>query len=170
MASSSTQANEGHDRPSQCNEDTDWVVVKAGADIGTEDFEIIESAEAQCWCGGSDAELCRQKGHRWPLCQVDREELLPKQPDEPSHRSHDKEDKDARADSNSDVDQPPGEDWTTGPSKSDPSPRPKKKRRIAIPPVSANTSSGPFSQLAVLTDLMDQTRSDYEDLYSAYQK
>ncbi|KAI3394545.1 hypothetical protein diail_2594, partial [Diaporthe ilicicola] len=77
--------------------------------------------------------------------------------------SHQKEDKDERWNSNSDGDQSPGEIWPF-----DPDPRLKQKRRMAIPPTSHNTSSGPFSTLAVLTDLLDLTRNDDENLYSAY--
>lgn len=165
MTTSNTQSNQGHDRPPHGNEDTDWIVVKAGADTGKDDFEMIDAADAQCWCGGSDSELCRQKGHRWPLCRVDQGELLPKESDESSHRSNDKEEKDEGGHYKSDGDHFPGETFTCEPDR-----RPKKKRRIDIPPTSHNTSSRPFSQLAVLTDLLDPTRMDDEDLYSAYRK
>ncbi|POS73872.1 hypothetical protein DHEL01_v207739 [Diaporthe helianthi] len=163
-----TPTNEGQDRPSHRHEDIDWVVVNAGTDCAKHGFEMIDSDEARCWCGGPNPDVCRQKGHRWPLCKVDRGdlELLPKQPDESSHQSHDKEDNDnEKGNAVSDGEhQPSGEIPTADPLK-----EAKERRRMAIPPAPHN-SSGPFSKLTVLTELLDPTRNDEKDLCAANEK
>lgn len=169
MTPSSTPTNKGHDRSSLRHEDsTDWVVVKGGVDTDKEDFEMIDSTEAHCWCGGADPDICRQKGHRWPLTHVDQEELLPKEHNQSSRHLHEEKDKDQSGSSNSDGDLSTCETYTCDPGVCDT--RPKKNPRIDIPSASHNTTSGPFSTLAVLTDLLDPTRDDDEDLYSAYKK
>jgi len=154
MTTSSTQTNEPNDRLSQHDQDADWVIVKQDGTPTKEDFELIDAAEARCWCGGSDADRCRSHGHSWPLCDVDQGELWPKKPEEISYQSQEEEE-DERRDSNSNRDQHADKESSTDRSK-----EAKKKRaprRMSVPPTSHN--NGPFTKLNILTDLLDPTRN-----------
>lgn len=87
MTTSITKIDEQRDSHSDRTQDADWVMVKEEGQLTKEDFELIDAAEARCWCGGADADRCREKGHTWPLCDVDQEDLWPELPNKHC-RSH----------------------------------------------------------------------------------
>lgn len=146
MTTSSTKINEWGNSPSGHSQDTDWVMINEDGHLINEDFELIDAAEARCWCGGSDAERCRRQGHSWPLCNVDQGKLWP--------------------DSVEDCYQPLEEGNETGSkdsageqSKTDGSRRarqkPPKQNGIDQP---GFYESGPFTKLSILTEVLGKGR------------
>lgn len=154
MTTKETQTIERHECFSHDNQDSDWVMVNADGPLAKENFELIDAADARCWCGGSDPDRCRRQGHSWPLCNVDQGELWPKRPDEISYQSHDEEEESAG--NKSPGDQSADKQRRAGnPKEAEKKPA---QRRMSVPPTSQN--SGPFTKLAILTDLLDPTRND----------
>lgn len=151
MTTSSTQTNEQEDSTSQHTQDADWVMVKNEVHKTKGDFELIDAAEARCWCGGSDAERCRLRGHTWPLCTVDQGGFFSKGPDE-IHSQPDEEDGTESSNSS-------GEQSAGGESNADDS---KGATRKTTPQSETHSpgfyESGPFTTLAVLTDILEKGR------------
>lgn len=53
-------------------EGDEWTVVSKDDGMDEDcDFEMMNDSEARCWCGGMDSELCRFKGHTFPIRKVD---------------------------------------------------------------------------------------------------
>ncbi|KAI7778567.1 hypothetical protein LA080_001988 [Diaporthe eres] len=152
MTTSSTQTDEREGSASHHTQDTDWVIVKEDRHLIKEGYDLIDAAEARCWCGGSDAKRCRLRGHAWPLCNIDRGDLWPEQTDELHYKAHEEE---AEAESSSSG----GEQSTSGGSNSDDSKRDTQKptpQREADQPWFYER--GPFTSLAVLTEMLEKGR------------
>lgn len=147
MTTSSTQTNEWRDGPSKQTQDADWVMVKRDKRLTREGFELIDAAEARCWCGGADAERCRLQGHTWPLCHVDQDKLWPDRPDEVHYRSRGQDDR--TKDSNTTDDQSVAGD-SEGAT--------RKLTTQGVVSLTAPDEHGPFTKLAVLVDLLDKGR------------
>lgn len=155
MTTSYTQNKERHERGSLDNEDTDWVIVKVDEPLTKEDYDLIDEAEARCWCGGSDAERCRQQGHNWPLCNVDQGEFWPKEPDVTHSRPDENENEKGKGNTDSGGHQTADKQSSAAHSKGlTKSPAPHD---ASHPSISEN--SGPFTKLAILTELLDPTRT-----------
>lgn len=152
MAISSTRTNEPEEIASHHAKDTDWVIVKEDRHLIREGYELIDAAEARCWCGGSDAERCRLRGHTWPLCSIDQGELLSEELDDIHFPLHEEEDETESSNS-------AGEQSTGRKSNADDS-----KEDARSPTLQRETDQpwfyerGPFASLAVLTDLLDKGR------------
>lgn len=149
MTKTTTKVNDWYDRPSNNTQDADWVIISEDGDLSKDGFELIDAAEAQCWCGGSDTESCRQRGHSWPLCDIDQDDLWPEQLDEIGQQQHEEKDKPTSTTN------PRGES-SSEKSNSDDSKEATKKpnpRNAAQPP--GLYESGPFATLAVLTELLE---------------
>lgn len=153
MTADNTRNGERHDRVSNDDQETDWVIVKANEPLAKEDYDLIDEAEARCWCGGSDAERCRQQGHTWPLCNVDQGDFWSKQPNEtqyqPQENDREKGNTDSGGHQSADKQSSAGQskEATKNPASPD----------ASHPPISDN--SGPFTKLAILTELLDPTRT-----------
>lgn len=152
MTKISTKINDWYDRPSTHAQDADWVIVKDDGDLNKEGFELIDVSEARCWCGGEDTERCRQRGHSWPLCDIDQDDLWPEELDEIGHQQH--EGKDETTSTN-----------TTGGESSSEQINPDNPKEAARKPEPQSVThppgfyeSGPFTTLAVLTELLDKGR------------
>ncbi|KAG6355182.1 hypothetical protein INS49_004263 [Diaporthe citri] len=149
MTTSSTRTNEREDVASHRTQDTDWVIVKEEISEG---YELIDAAEAQCWCGGSDAERCRLRGHTWPLCNIDQGELWPESPDGILYQPHEEETETESSDS-------PDERTASRESNADDS---KEIARKPTPQKETHEpwhyERGPFTTLAVLTEMLDKGR------------
>lgn len=152
MTADNTRNGERHDRDSNDDQETDWVVVKADEPLAKEDYDLIDEDEAQCWCGGSDAERCREQGHTWPLCNIDQGELLPKGSDD-TH-SQPQENQNENENANSDEHKFTSKQPSAGHSKE--ATKNSAPYCPSHPPVPDN--SGPFTKLAILTELLDPTR------------
>lgn len=152
MTTSSTRTDEREDSASHHAHDTDWVIVKEDRHLIKEDYELIDAAEAQCWCGGSDAERCRLRGHTWPLCDVDQGDLWPEELDEIHHKAHEEE---AETESSNSA----GEQSASGESNADDS---GEDTRESTPQGDTQQpwfyEKGPFTRLAVLTEILEKGR------------
>lgn len=138
--SNSSQAYSGQHTAPYHAQDADWVLVKEDAYLDNgEDFELIHAAEARCWCGGADPGRCRVQGHRWPLCDIDRDGLWPR---ESTSRSAGDDESDGGRSSSADDDD--SEEATR-----DPTPE-------GVQP--GFYEGEPFTSLAVLTELLDRGR------------
>lgn len=157
MTKTSTKINDWYDRPSNHTQDVDWVIVTEDGDLNKDVFELIDAAEGQCWCGSSDIEECRQRGHSWPLCDIDQDDLRPEQLDEIGHQKHGKEEEmtsttTTRGESSSK--QSDSSDSKEANSKE--ATRKPKPQSVNHPP--GFDESGPFTRLAVLTELLENGR------------
>lgn len=142
---SSSQTYSGHHIAPHHAQDADWVLVKEDAYIDNgEDFELIHAAEARCWCGGADPERCRLRGHRWPLCDIDRDGLWPREEiDSVGCSAGDDDESDCGRSSSADDDDSE-EESTRDPTSEGVQP--------------GFYEGGPFTSLAVLTALLDSGR------------
>lgn len=151
MTTSPTQTSEREDSTSHHSQDADWVIVKEDRHLLKEDYELIDAAEARCWCGGADAERCRLRGHTWPLCHIDQGELLPEESDENNDKPHEEDVTDS---SKSAGEQSAGEE-----SKADGS---KEVQQKPTPQGETDEpwfyETGPFTRLAVLTEILEKGR------------
>lgn len=150
--SNSTRTDEREDSTSHHAQDTDWVIVKEDKHLIKEGYELIDAAEARCWCGGSDAEHCRLRGHTWPLCNVDQGDLWPEEPEETYYQPQEEE---AETESSNSA----GEQSTGGESNADDS---KEDARNHTPQRETDHpwfyERGPFTSLALLTEMLEKGR------------
>lgn len=151
MTTSSTKINEWPDSPRDHSLDADWVMVNENDNLTNDSFEMIDAAEARCWCGGADADRCRRQGHSWPLCDVDQSELWP-DPNEDCHQSHEEGNETGSTDST--TIHSTSERSDVGDTK-ETTQKPKSQSPIDQP---GFYESGPFTKLSVLTDLLDKGR------------
>lgn len=148
MTTSSTKIDELHSSRSDHTEDIDWVMVKEEGHLTKEDFEMIDAAEARCWCGGADAERCRLQGHTWPLCDIDQDDVWSELPRE--HYQPYQEATETKSSNST------GDDSATEHADPDVSKEPREKpaeQSIAHP--LGVYKSGPFTKLAVLTEILE---------------
>lgn len=152
MTKTSNKINDWYDRPSNHTQDADWVIVQEDGDLKKDSFELIDAAEAHCWCGGSDTKHCRQRGHSWPLCDVDQDDLCPERLDEIGHQKHQEKNETTSTSTT-------GSEFSSEQSNPDGSKeatRKPKPQSETHPP--GFYGSGPFTTLAVLTELLDKGR------------
>lgn len=148
MTTNSKKTNELRDRSSQQTQDADWVMVKRDEHLA-EGFELIDAAEARCWCGGADAERCRWQGHTWPLCNIDQGELWPEHSDGVHYQSDEEYDETDTEDLNTTDDESIADD-SKGTAK-------KVTAQGAVDPPASNANN-PFKDLATLVHLLDKGR------------
>lgn len=152
MTKTSTKINDWYDSPSNHTQDADWVIVTEDGDLNKDGFELIDAAEARCWCGSSDTEHCRQRGHSWPLCDIDHDDLWPGQLDEIGHQRHGKKGEMTSATNTS------GESSSEQPKPSDSKEATRKPQPQSVTHPPGFYDSGPFTTLALLTELLENGR------------